>query len=328
MNNLYITGGRQRPSAFSADKEWRAFEKAIIVRLDTDNADGKICVEYETPPDARADDTASICFKSGAISGNKLYVCTSTEVLVYEVPGFRRLAYVSLPCFNDLHHVVPTREGNLIAVSTGLDMVIEFTDQGIVLRQWNAAAPGEDPWGRFSRDTDYRKMITMKPYKAHPNFVFWIEKNLWVTRCDLKDAVSLSQPGTRIDIGLQYVHDGLLFGGKLYFTTVDGRLVIANPQTFRVDEVIDLRNIDNQEEMLLGFCRGVWMVDATRAWIGFTRVRKTKFKDKVLWAKHGFKELEKPTHIALYDIAAKKCLQDINLEQYGMNAVFSILPAT
>ena len=325
MRNLYVTGGRQRTHGFNGDEEWRAFDKALIVRLDTEGANGEICVEYESPTEARAHDKASICFKCGTLLGNRFYACTSTEVLIYEVPGFRRVGYVSLPCFNDLHHVVPTPEGTLMAVSTGLEMVVEFTDKGKVLQQWNVL--GEDPWGRFSPETDYRKVITTKPYKAHANFVFWIEKNIWVTRCDLKDAISLSQLGARIDIGIQYVHDGLLSGEWLYFTTVDGKLVIVNPETLKIDEVIDLTRIDNHDEMLLGFCRGVLMMDATRGWIGFTRVRKTKFKEKILWAKQGFRQREKPTHIALYDIVKKRCLREIDLEQYGVNAVFSILPA-
>jgi hypothetical protein len=322
--NLYITGGRQRTGDLNADNEWRAFDKALIIRLDPEAGNGTICVEYETPLEARAHEEASICFKCGAVLGNMLYACTSTEILIYEVPGFQRVGYVSLPCFHDLHHVRPTPDGTLIAVSTGLDLVIELTPTGKLLREWNVL--GEDPWARFSRETDYRKIRTTKPYKAHANFVFWIEKNIWVTRCDLKDAISLSQLGARIDIGVQYVHDGLLFGERLYFTTIDGRLVIANPRSLKIEEIIDLTSIDNHAEMLLGFCRGVLMLDETRAWIGFTRVRKTKFKEKILWAKQGFRERQKPTHIALYDIAGKRCLREIDLEQYGVNAVFSILP--
>jgi hypothetical protein len=34
-----------------------------------------------------------------------------------------------------------------------------------------------------------------------------------------------------------------------------------------------------------------------------------------------------PSHIALYDIEDKCCLEEIDLEPYGMNIVFSILPA-
>jgi hypothetical protein len=37
---------------------------------------------------------------------------------------------------------------------------------------------------------------------------------------------------------------------------------------------------------------------------------------------------EKPTHIALYDLAGRIWLQDIDLEAYGMNIVFSILPGS
>jgi hypothetical protein len=325
MNNLYVTGGRQRTPGFTDADEWRAFDKALIVRLDTEAGNGRICVEYETPPEARAHEESSICFKCATVLGNRFYVCTSTEVLIYELPRFCLVGYVSLPCFHDLHHVAPTPEGNLIAVSTGLEMVVEFTHEAKVLRQWNVL--GEDPWQRFSAGTDYRKVASTKPYKAHPNFVFWIGKNVWVTRCDLKDAVCLSQAGARIDIGLQYIHDGLPCGGRLYFTAVDGRLIIVNLQTLKIEEVIDLRKIDNHDEMLLGFCRGVLTIDEARVWIGFTRVRKTKFKEKIIWAKQGFREHQKPTHIALYDIAAKRCLREIDLEPYGVNAVFSILPA-
>jgi hypothetical protein len=321
--NLYITGGRQRMGGVSRDNEWRAFDKALIVRLDTETRNGTICVEYETPLEARAHEDASICFKCGAVFGSTFYACTSTEILTYEVPGFQRVGYVSLPCFHDLHHVRPTPDGNLIAVSTGLDLVIELTPTGKLLREWNVL--GEDPWARFSKGTDYRKVATTKPYKAHPNFVFWIGKNIWVTRCDLKDAVSLSPLGARIDIGA-YAHDGLLLGERLYFTSIDGRLVIVNPRTHKIEEVINLTSIDNHDEMLLGFCRGILMVDETRAWIGFTRVRKTKFKEKIVWVSQGLRERQKPTHIALYDIAAKRCLREIDLEQYGVNAVFSILP--
>jgi hypothetical protein len=38
--------------------------------------------------------------------------------------------------------------------------------------------------------------------------------------------------------------------------------------------------------------------------------------------------LEKPTHIALYDIVEKRRLKQVELEPHGMNTVFSILPAT
>jgi hypothetical protein len=36
---------------------------------------------------------------------------------------------------------------------------------------------------------------------------------------------------------------------------------------------------------------------------------------------------EKPTHISLYDIGQKRCLQEFNLEPHGVNTIYSIFPA-
>jgi hypothetical protein len=55
----------------------------------------------------------AILFKSGTLQGDLLYTCTQTEVMVYRVPSVRAVAYVSLPHFNDVHHVRPTPDGNL-----------------------------------------------------------------------------------------------------------------------------------------------------------------------------------------------------------------------
>jgi hypothetical protein len=80
---------------------------------------------------------------------------------------------------------------------------------------------------------------------------------------------------------------------------------------------------------LLGWCRGVLPVDEQRLWVGFSRVRKTRFQDNVLWVKRVFKEgmVEKPTHISLYDLGQKRCLQEFDLEPHGVDTVYSIFPA-
>src|SRR5207248_5495175 len=58
-----------------------------------------------------------------------------------------------------------------------------------------------------------------------------------------------------IDIAAQTPRDGRVGGGRIYFTTVDGRLVIANVDTHQVDQVIDLRKIGGTNH-LLEWCRG------------------------------------------------------------------------
>jgi len=321
---LYLTGGRQRGSLFKDDKEWRWFERGLIVRLDTETESGEVCVEYDTPLDARPDGQSSVCFKCATIEGDRFYTCTSTEIVVYQLPAFHKIGYISLPCFNDVHHVTPTPQGHLLVVSTGLDLVVEVTLDGRVLREWSAV--GEDPWQRFSKETDYRKVLSTKPYKAHPNFVFRLGDDLWVTRCDLKDAICLTHQAQRIAIDIQCVHDGFLFNDKVYFTTIDGNLVMADQKSHRVVQAVDLKTIDDNGGAALGFCRGLLVLGEATAWIGFTRFRHTKFAEKVAWVRHGLQDIHKPTHLALYDLAARKCLQEINLEKYGMNAIFSILP--
>ena len=322
MRHVYVTGARQRKTP---EEEWTLYERALLIRVDTQTSTSEPCVDYVSPAAASVAGRASYLFKSGTIKGQRLYVCTSTEVLIYEVPGFRRLGYISLPCFNDLHHVCPSRDGTVFVVNTGLDMVVEVSAEGRVLREWGVV--GEDPWERFSRAIDYRKVPTTKPHKSHPNFVFELGADLWVTRAMQGDAVCLTRPDRRIWIGPELVHDGHLHGDRIYFTTVDGTLVIVGRDSLRIEEVIDLKMVDNTAKALLGWCRGVLVLDDRRVWVSFTRVRKTTFKENIKWVKRVRGEVEKPTHMALYDIHAKKILNEINLEKHGLNVVFSVLPA-
>jgi len=266
-------------------------------------------------------------FKSGALSGGQMYACTSTEVLIYSIPQFRRIGYISLPCFNDLHHVVPLSDGAIAAANTGLDMVVKFSLEGRVISEWSVL--GETPWSRFAKSTDYRKVQSTKPHKSHPNFIFELEGHIWVTRFHQKDAICLDDPSRRIDIGAQKPHDGVPYGEHVYFTTVDGKLVIVGRKCLRVLDVIDLQQIDDQRA-LLGWCRGLLPIDQQHIWVGFTRIRKTQFRENILWVKNALRPgmSEKPTHIALYNTQEKRCLQEFDLERHGMNIVFGIFPAS
>ena len=326
MDNLYLLGARQRRLLFKDQDEPYLYENALILHLDTTTGRYTTCVEYKSPAEARASENSSFVFKSGTLVGDRLYACTSTEVIIFQVPSFRRLSYISLPCFNDVHHVTPSRDGNLLAASTGLDMVVKFTPDGEVLRQWSVL--GEDPWGRFSKEIDYRKVDSTKPHKSHPNFVFEMDGETWATRFMQRDAICLDNPDKRILIGVQSPHDGLMVEDKIYFTTVDGRIIIVNRRTKEVTEIIDLKQMNGSDNTLLGWCRGLLTVDHRYVWVGFTRVRKTKFKENILWVKNMFREgvAGKPTHIALYDLERKECLQEFDLEDHGMNIIFSIFP--
>lgn len=97
---------------------------------------------------------------------------------------------------------------------------------------------------------DYRKVFTTKPHQSHPNFVFHIGKNIWTTRCLQKDAICLTRPNQQIQIGGEKVHDGIVFGGSIYFTQVNGQVVTVDIHTLRVKKVFNLNNCTNTSNNL------------------------------------------------------------------------------
>jgi hypothetical protein len=328
MSTLYVLGGRQNRRVFKNDKEWNQYQAALVLGIDAATGVVSKCFEYQTPPEAKAGKDSSVLFKSGTLVGDKLYVCTSTEVLVLQLPEFRVLNYVSLPCFNDLHHVARSSDGTLLAAVTGLDMVIRFNPQGELLEEWNVLGE-EPPWVRFSRAIDYRKVESTKPHHSHPNFVFELDGQVWVTRMVQRDAVCLTDRRRKVDLSIEGPHDGLVRFGRMYFTLVDGQVLTANSDNLRVEQLVDLKTIENPNS-LLGWCRGILPLTPSVCWVGFTRVRKTRFQENVLWVKRAWKEgmIEEPSHVSLYDLESRKRLQRVDVESAGMNVVFGVLSST
>lgn len=329
--DLYVTGGQQEDESHKKEARQR-YIKGIILRIapGTDAAD--VCVEYVSPAAVCADGDPSILFKAGSLDDDKLHVCTETEVLTYQLPDFRRIGYMSLPCFNDVHHVCSTPRKTLLVVSTGLDMVVEVSsEQGAVLRQWNVL--GDGSWGHFSPDIDYRKVASTKPHGSHPNYVFEVADEVWVTRFEQKDAVCLTRPGERIEIGMERPHDGLVRDGCVYYTTVNGHIIVADLTTRRREQVINLNEVSINRRYHparpLGWCRGLCVLDPDNIIVGFTRLRSTRWRENVRWAKRtvGLQAGNPPTRIALYNLKRRALEWEVNLEQYGMDAVFSILAA-
>lgn len=327
MSKLYLTGGELRRSTFIKLEEWQSSQKAVILELDLETKTSRPCVKYISPPQVCAPHLPAILFKSASLQDGKLYACTSTEVLVYAVPEFRMQHYVSLPCFNDLHHACPTPQGTLLVAVTGLDMVVEVSCDGKLLREWSVLE-GTDPWARFSRGIDYRRVPTTKPHLSHPNHVFQLEDEVWVTRFEQRDAICLTHPGRRIDIAVQRPHDGHIVGDSTYFTTVDGHIVVANRRTLKVETVYDLNAMSPQTNQSLGWCRGLALIDKRYLWVGFTRVRPTRFRENLTWLRTAGSsdELLLPTHLALYDLQRGRQEDQIPLEPHGIGVVFSVLP--
>lgn len=327
---LYVVGGRAKKNATRLPAH-AGFEAGVILALSENGAYLDTVVTYKSPPEV-CPETPSISFKAASLADNRLYVCTDTEVLIYRVPEFTIENYISLPVFNDLHHVAPSPAGSLFVACTGLDAVFEISRKGEVLREWELF--GGDLWRRFDRNIDYRRVATTKPHQVHPNFVFLKDDEVWVTRCDTYDAVRLLPSPGRIPIAVELPHDGIVSGKKVYFTTVDGRVVRADPARSRVEAVYNLADAYGTRSPL-GWCRGLKVLGEERVIVGFSRLRPTASVEKIAWVKRKLNEnlglgleggwLPLPTRIACIDLARRQILWETDIEPYGMNAVFSIL---
>lgn len=314
----WVIGGEQRGdrSVLELDDRWYGYGCGVVLAVR--DRDVERAFEYRSPDGVCAPGDP-ILFKSATVVGDRLYACTQTEVVVFALPTFEVLAHVSLPCFNDVHHVLPAGDGTLLVAVSGLEMVVRVDTDGNVVETTNVL--GEDPWERFSRDVDYRQGVDLKPHRAHPNHLFMIGDEVFVTRFELRDAVSLDDPGRRIVIGRERAHDGVVVGDRVLFTTVDGFVVEASTETL---EVVAEHHLDapDGEDALLGWCRGLH-VDGDDVWIGFSRIRPTRFRQTLSWIRTGFTR-SCPTRIARYRRSDWSCVEEIDLEPYGLNAVFTI----
>lgn len=323
MNAIYLIGGRQKDDAPSRE-EWHAHKSGVIVRLDLDTGRSERVHEYVSPPDVVPDEQPSVLFKTASLRDGVLNLCTQTEILRLSFPSLELLSRITLPCFNDVHHVNTRADGHLIVANTGLDMVLELTPDGETVREWSVL--GEDPWARFDRGTDYRKVATTKPHASHPNHVFELDGAVWATRFEQRDAVNLDDPADRIAIDVQRPHDGRLHEGRLWFTTVDGHLIAADPAARAVTDVYDLSEMDPGLRRP-GWCRGVKVLDETNVLVAFTRLRPTKWTQNLSWTGgRGMlvNALHRPARVALYDLKAKRHVRDYEVESSGLNAIFSI----
>ena len=324
---LWVVGGEQRV-LFSKPNEWSEYQKALVVRVQ--DGQPQRVLEYQSPPEHCPDVMPSHVFKAATIDGDTAWLCTQTEVLVCDFPSFRIRRVISHPCFNDLHHVMPGPDGTLFVAVTGLDAVAELSPEGEVLGLTSVL--GGSPWDdRFSPDVDYRKIPTTKPHRSHPNYLFFVDGRPWVTRFQQRDAVPvdghLNGRGA-FEVGTQGIHDGHVEGDRLFFTTVDGCVVSFDLATGE-KSVVDLNQIRQpDDDRPLGWCRGLLPAGEDKVWVGFTRIRYTTLRRNLSWIRHGFRETEHhrmhPTRIALYDLRSSSLLRQIDMEEAGIGAVFSI----
>ena len=333
MPQLLIVGGRQRRDAVGR-QEWQAYDQARVVLVDCDSGESELLWTYETPPELCAPGHASQVFKAGFMEGQRLWLVTLTDVSVWDCQTRTQIEHWSHPWFNDLHHVRPWGDDAWVVANTGLDQVLKLNLSGEVIEQW---CVGEQPtWERFNMRKDYRQVATTKPHETHPNFLFVVDHDLWVTRFHPQDALCLTRDCSPIALAKGGPHDGVEVEDAIGFTTVNGYVGMCPRSEFverdRSSEPVrwtELQPSTSKDE-LLGWCRGLYCVSSREAWVGFSRIRPTRFRSHVSWVKHGFKTVglhgTRPTRIARYDLNSGQCLQEVDLESMGLNAIFGIYP--
>lgn len=304
---LLITGGE----LLKADSNSQ-YNKAIMCIVELSESSGiRQISRFEFTPKEKAEyysPKTNIVFKSASLSKNHLYVPTETEIKVIDVNNMKVQQTLSLECFNDLHHVIEYK-GDLFIANTGMDCVTKVTKDSMSITHYNVVDGAID---RVSSLSDVRRTPSTKPHLAHPNFCFILNNEVWVTRCDFMDAVTVNKPRKRIFIGDGLVHDGVVYGKHIYFTTVNGHIKIFDKQTTKLHCDLDLRLINNE---LNGWFRGICPVSQGKVVIAMSRARASKRLNKG----------NSGSTLLLVDIYKKEILQKWDVGSIGLDAVFSVI---
>jgi hypothetical protein len=317
-DGLLVIGGRQRhaQSMRELDEKWYGYGEGVIASLTP--AAATVVHTHVSGLDVRGPDDP-VLFKCATKVDDLLYCTTETEVVIYRLPTFEVVHQISHPWFNDVHHVVPTADDTILVASSGINSVLELTLDGRLLNQYPV---DDDRALRFTdEDADLRFGVDLKPHTLHPNHLFMVGDEPWATRFEARDAVSLEDPSRRIAIDRQRVHDGHVIDGQVWFTTVDGAVVVGDPDTGAIVAEYDLN--ERRPDVIAGWCRGL-LVHSDYFWVGFSRIRQTAVRSRLGWIRTGL-STSMSTRIERYSRTTLELEATIELEALNVNAVFTIV---
>lgn len=327
MNHqLLVTGGVLRENGFELG-EGKYYGCAKLLRLDLDSGDIEEVLSVSEGSENFPAEHPNLEFTVGDRDGDFLWLAMDTEIRKYHAHSLALLETFSHPCFHNIHSVA-VHFDELYVTSTGLDMVVVLDKlTGAIKNRINAE--GKPVWHRFSEDIDYRMMHSTRPHDCHPNFVFWLDGNPWVTRCTQEDAVMLKDPNERIDISgpekTISVHDGVEMDGKIHFTTVDGCIVVVDSKRNQPAETIDLTEFKGFGG-LRGWCRGLFFMDDL-CYVGFSRLRRTRRLEKLAWVSKLLPRgdaIEQASILAI-DIKQKRIVRDYRFPIGSIDAIYGLM---
>lgn len=322
MKELFIvTGGRRNAKKYSYDRLAYCYE-AGLYRVDFS---AKRIIESYIERDLKEEiytPEYTLSFRGAYLSNSEITTCTHSEIIVFDADSLTVKKRITDPCFNDLHSISLQNRSTWFT-STGIDMVgcIESKDH---IRMYPVI---EDAVDRFDKEADYRRICT-KPHHSHPNFIFLLDGHIWVTRFIQKDAVCLDDLSKRIEIGVERPHDGIVRDNRVFFTTVDGKLVECDVLKGKPVHIHDLTGQYRSGNP--GWCRGLCL-EGDYAYVGFTAIRKTRsienlsfLTDTVRMLKDRFKS-NAPARIIKYNLKKEKIEDEMQFRPSELGIVFSIL---
>ncbi len=326
MRRVLLTGGVMRPDGFELG-EGKYYEAAKLVRLDLESGEVQQLLCFDQPNDHYPAEHPNLQFTAGCVDGDKLWLPTDTELHCYSYPELQRIKTISHPCFHNCHSVT-IMHGRLVVTSTGLDLVVTLDrDTGAILDIVNT--DGKATWHRFSPDVDYRMVHSTRPHDCHPNYVFELKGRLWVTRCTQEDAVCITDVSQRIDVSGKKrptsVHDGIVDGDRIIFTSVDDGIVIADAVTLQTRKVIDLGKLEGRNRPR-GWCRGI-LLDGQTLYVAFSRLRRTRTKSRLSWLDRFVDPQPFETSSVLaVDLEKPRVIREYLLPAGMIDAIYSVLP--
>lgn len=327
MSRLLITGGVLRPNGFELG-EGKYYGCAKLLRLDTNTGEFEELIAVDEGNENYPEIHPNLTFTAGEVDGSCLWLPTDTEIRQYSYPDLQLLKTFSHPCFHNIHSVNHC-DDRLYVTSTGLDMVVVL-DKVIGAIDERLSCEGKPAWHRFNADVDYRKIHSTRPHDSHPNYVFWVNNEPWVTRCTQEDAVCLSDVSKRIDISgpdkETSVHDGIVVADKVYFTSVDSCVVKADLTTRQVIETIRIDEFPGYGPVR-GWCRGL-RIENGLFYLGFSVLRRTRRSEKLKWlaklaARSG---ISQTSSILAVDLGRRRVVADYPVPAGMIDAIYSILP--
>lgn len=299
---LVLGGGRQSREAGVVDRSTRPlYDRAILAKVDVDRGWIEPWVV----------DAGARRFGALSVDGARIVACTERSVL--RIAGDGRICETEThPWLSDVHHALVI-DGVAHAASTAVDGVVAMgVDPTFLPTIRGVMPPVVEPDG---------------PSQTHPNFVFRVDGVVHATRGTRGDAVALRDLEKPWAIAPVVVHDGIVTPAGVWFTRVDGHLVLIDPATGRVAQTLALHQPGDGTEPL-GWCRGLWIADGI-AWVGFSRLRATRLRRHLAWARGRLRgrpiATRRPTRLEGFELATGRRIRSIPLADVGIDALFGVV---